>query len=62
VSRLVVGVLAFAAGTYVGIQIAKYYAESKVQGGIDAGLNKLGLGGGAIQSFVDGSVVPVLVG
>ena len=46
----------------VGLFVAKLYATSKIQADIDAGLNKVGLGGGVLQSFIDTSVVPAVVG
>jgi hypothetical protein len=54
--------IAFAVGVGVGLLVAKLYATSKIQGDIDKGLSSIGLGGGAVQGFVDTSVVPVLVG
>lgn len=61
-TRLWVGVIAFVGGVGVGLFVAKLYAQNKIQGDLDSLLNKAGVGGGAIQSFVDGTVVPNLVG
>jgi hypothetical protein len=61
-SRAWLGVIAFVGGVGVGLLVAKLYASSKIQGDLDAGLAKVGLGGGAVQSFVDTTVVPTLVG
>lgn len=61
-TRLWVGVIAFVGGIATGLVIADLYAKYKVQGTIDKGLNAVGLGGGAVQSFIDTSVVPTLVG
>ncbi len=61
-TRLWVGVIAFVGGVGVGLVVAKLYAQSKIQGDLDSVLGKVGLGGGAVQSFVDGTVVPTLVG
>jgi hypothetical protein len=61
-SRVWIGVIAFVGGVGVGLFVAKLYATSKIQGDIDAGLSKVGLGGGAVQSFIDTSIVPTLVG
>jgi hypothetical protein len=61
-TRLWIGVIAFVAGALVGLEAAKLYAQSKIQGDVDTVLGKVGLGGGAVQSFVDSSVVPTLVG
>ena len=60
--RLWVGVIAFVGGVGVGLFVAKLYATSKIQSDIDSGLSKVGLGGGAVQSFIDTTVVPNLVG
>jgi len=60
-SRVWVGVLAFAGGVAVGLFVAKLYVKSTLTGDADALLGKLGLGGGAVQSFVDGSVIPTVV-
>lgn len=61
-TRFWVGVIAFAGGLGVGLYVAKLYAENKVQGDVNSLLGKVGLGGGAVQSFIDASVVPTLVG
>jgi hypothetical protein len=60
-SRTWVGVIAFAAGVGAGLLIAKLYARSQVTSAVDAGLEKLGLGGGAVQGFVDQYIVPAVV-
>lgn len=60
-SPALVGVIAFVGGVGVGLLVAKLYATSKIQGDLDSGLKALGLGGGKVQSFVDGTVVPTLV-
>jgi len=63
--RLWVGVLAFAGGVavgiYVGIYLAKQSATSALTADANSLLAKVGLGGGALQSFVDQSVIPVVV-
>lgn len=61
-SRVLVTAIVFVGGVGVGLLIAKYYAQYKVQSSIDSGLSKIGLGGGTVQSIVDGTVVPILVG
>lgn len=60
-TRVWVGVIAFAAGVVIGLEAAKFYAQSTVKGDLDTGLAKIGLGGGAVQSTLD-SFVPVVVG
>lgn len=59
-TRLWIGVIAFAAGVVIGLEAAKFYAQSTIKGDLDTGLAKLGLGGGTVQSSLDG-LVPVLV-
>jgi len=61
-SRVWVGVIAFVGGVGVGLFVAKLYATSKIQGDLDSALKKVDLGGGLVQSFVDETVVPTLVG
>lgn len=56
-----VGVLAFAGGVAVGLIVAKYYVTSTLTSDANSLLGKLGLGGGAVQSFVDQSVIPIVV-
>ena len=60
-SRTVVGLLAFAAGVGAGLLIAKLYVKSQLTSSLDTALAKVGLGGGAVQTFVDTSVVPFVV-
>ena len=60
-SRTVIALIAFAGGVATGLIVAQFYARSKVQSGIDSALNKVGLGGGALQSTLD-AAVPVLTG
>lgn len=60
-SKSWVGVIAFAVGLGAGLLIAKYYAQSTITGDLNSVLGKVGLGGGAVQSIIDTSVVPTLV-
>ena len=60
-TKILIGVLAFAAGVYTGVEIAKAYAENKIQSGADSFLGKIGLGGSPVQTFVDQTVVPGVV-
>jgi hypothetical protein len=60
-TRLWVGVLAFAVGVAVGLEAAKLYVKSTITSDADSLLSKVGLGGGAVQSFVDTDLVPTLV-
>lgn len=61
VSKLWVGVLAFAGGVAVGLYVAKLYATATITSDVNGLLGKIGLGGGAVQSFVDQSVIPIVV-
>jgi hypothetical protein len=58
VSKLWVGVLAFAGGVFVGVQIAKAYAQNVIKSDVSSVLNKVGLGGGIIEDVADKLVVP----
>lgn len=58
---LLVGAIAFAAGIGAGLLVAKLYARHQVQGGVDSFLGKVGLGGGAVQTFTDTIIVPAVV-
>jgi Na+-transporting methylmalonyl-CoA/oxaloacetate decarboxylase beta subunit len=60
-SRTWVGVIAFAAGLGAGLLIAKVYAQQTITSDVNGVLGKVGLGGGVVQSTVDG-LVPTLVG
>jgi hypothetical protein len=57
-SRLWVGIIAGAAGIFVGIQIAKIYAQQTVKGDISSALNAVHLGGGTIEKVADALLVP----
>lgn len=57
-TRLWVGVLAFAGGVFVGIQVAKIYAQQTVKGDISTALNAVHLGGGTIEKIADALLVP----
>lgn len=61
-SKVWVGVIAFVAGAAVGAYLAKLYAVNTITTDVNAGLSKIGLGGGAVQTFIDQSVIPVVVG
>jgi hypothetical protein len=52
--KLWIGLLAFAGGVGVGLVIAKLYARAQVSSGIHAGLDKLGLAGGDVETIVQG--------
>lgn len=60
-SRTIVALIAFGGGVAVGLIVAQVYARGQVQSTLDKGLNKIGLGGGTVQSVAD-SFVPVLTG
>lgn len=60
-SKTWVGLIAFAAGVGAGLLVAKLYARSQVTSAIDSALDKVGLGGGAIQNFADNYIVPAVV-
>lgn len=53
---LVIASIAFAGGVGVGLLVAKFYARSKVQGGVDSALDAIGLGGGKVQAVADSLV------
>lgn len=59
---MVTKVLIFTGGVAVGLVIAKIYADSKIQGGIDSGLAAIGLGGGVVQNVADHTLVPIIQG
>ena len=61
-SRVWVGVIAFVAGAAVGAYLAKLYAVSTITTDVNAGLSKIGLGGGAVQGLIDNTVIPAVVG
>jgi hypothetical protein len=61
-SKTWVGVIAFVAGGLVGAYLTKLYAISTIKGDVDAGLSKIGLGGGAVQGLIDNTVIPAVVG
>lgn len=61
-TRTWVGVIAFVGGVLVGAYLAKLYATNTITTDVNTGLGKLGLGGGAIQNFVDSTVIPSAVG
>lgn len=61
-SKTWVGVIAFVGGVLVGAYLAKLYATSTITSDVNAGLGKIGLGGGAVQSFFDTTVIPTVVG
>lgn len=51
----------FVVGVFVGVEVCKSVAQSKVQTGADSLLSAIGLGGGKVQGFVDSTLVPGLV-
>lgn len=57
---VIVGLLAGAGGFALGLWVADLYAKNKIQTTVDAGLAKVGLGGGTVQSIVDTTVLPDL--
>ncbi len=61
-TRFWVGAIAFAVGVAVGLEVAKLYVKSTLTSDADALLGKVGLGGGVVQSFVDQTVIPTVVG
>lgn len=56
--KLWIGILAFAGGVFVGVQVAKAYAQNVIKGDISSALDKVGLGGGIIESTADKLIVP----
>lgn len=56
-----VAVIAFAAGVGAGLLVAKLYARAQVGDAVDSALEKVGLGGGVVQSFADKYIVPAVV-
>jgi len=60
-TKVWIAVIAGGVGVFVGVQICKYYAKTKVQSGVDSLLGSVGLGGGAIQGFADQYIVPSAV-
>jgi hypothetical protein len=62
VSKLVVGLLAFAGGVAVGLYAAKLYARSQVDDAIHEGLDAINLGGGKIESVAKAILTPAVVG
>lgn len=60
-TKIWVAVIAGASGVALGLLIADVYAKATVKNDIDSGLSKIGLGGGAVQGFVDQFVVPQVV-
>lgn len=55
-SKIWVGVLAFAGGVFVGIQIAKAYAQNVLSSDIHSALGPLA--GGTIEAVADKLIVP----
>jgi amino acid permease len=49
-TKVWVGVIAFAGGVGVGLLVAKLYARSQVQGGIHSLLDNFGLAGGKVEA------------
>jgi hypothetical protein len=60
VTKVWVAVVAGAAGVALGLFIAREYAQVAVTSDLNNALNKVGLGGGAIQTLAD-SFVPQVV-
>lgn len=60
-TRLWVGIIAFVGGVLVGAELAKLYATNTITSDVNAGLGKIGLGGGAVQNFVDNTIIPAAV-
>lgn len=52
-SKLVVALIAGAAGVGLGIFIAKNAYENKVRTGVGGALDKVGLGGGVVEDIAD---------
>lgn len=50
--------LAFAGGVFVGIQVAKAYAQNVIKDDITGTLKKVGLDGGVIETVADKLLVP----
>jgi hypothetical protein len=50
-TRLWVGVIAFAGGVAVGLFAAKLYAANQVSSGIHGALQSIGLGGGTVEAI-----------
>jgi hypothetical protein len=57
-SRLWIGVLAFAGGVFVGVQLAKAYAQTVIKNDVHDVLSKVGLEGGTIEDIADKVIVP----
>jgi hypothetical protein len=52
--------LIFVGGVATGLLLAKLYANNLIQSDVDKGLASIGLGGGAFQSTIDKTIVPIL--
>jgi hypothetical protein len=57
-TKIVIGVIAFGAGVFVGVQIAKAYAQNVIKGDVHDVLDKVGLSGGVIEEVADRVIVP----
>jgi hypothetical protein len=58
---IIVGAIAFVGGVGVGLLVAKVYARQQVRSGLHDALNAVGLGGGRVEAFLSGVVVPQVV-
>ena len=52
-SKLWIAVLAGAGGFALGVFVTKTYAENQVKGTVHDTLDKIGLGGGVVESIAD---------
>jgi hypothetical protein len=58
VGKVWVGLLSFGVGVFVGIQVAKAYAQNVIKDDITGTLKKVGLDGGVIETVADKLLVP----
>lgn len=57
-TKLWVGILAFAGGVFVGVELAKAYAQNVIKSDVSDALKKVGLDGGVIETVADKVLVP----
>lgn len=58
VSKVWVGILAFAGGVFVGIQVAKAYAQNVISTDIHNSVGQIPVVGGVAEAVADKLIVP----